>query len=124
MPNRKETNVSDFYCTKCGKKGIPIARKIGSQREAGHLKRLYCMYCQEEVNHVEIRPFGQYDYGDFEREFELGRFVDGNRIPVSECIGCSKTECKYNISGKCWNCNKTFDCGHRIIAEVLENEID
>ena len=36
MASNKATTTSDFYCLKCGKKGIPIARKIGSQREAGH----------------------------------------------------------------------------------------
>lgn len=118
MPNRKQTIVSDFYCTQCGNKGIPIARKVGSQREAGHLKKLYCMYCQEEVNHVEIRPYGQYNYEDFKREFELGRFVHGNRVPINECISCSKTTCDYNVSGKCWNCNGNFNCEHRLLAEV------
>ena len=48
MPKNKEITTSEFYCTKCGKKGIPIARKLGSQREAGHLKRLYCPFCREE----------------------------------------------------------------------------
>ena len=28
---RKNFNLSDFYCTKCGKKGIPIARKKGTR---------------------------------------------------------------------------------------------
>ena len=31
---------SEFYCCKCGTKGIPIARKKGKAREAGHLKKL------------------------------------------------------------------------------------
>ena len=33
---------SDFYCTECGRKGIPIIRIAGKEREAGHLKKLYC----------------------------------------------------------------------------------
>ena len=82
MPNQK-TTTSEFYCTKCGRRGIPIARKVGKQREAGHLKKLYCPFCREEVNHAEIRPFGEYNYEDFKLEFDLGRFVNGNKIPTT-----------------------------------------
>ena len=32
---------SEFYCTKCGKRGFDIPRKRGQEREAGHLKRLW-----------------------------------------------------------------------------------
>lgn len=114
MPKSKETTTSEFYCTRCGKKGIPIARKIGKQREAGHLKRLYCLYCREEINHAEVRPFGEYNYEDFQMEFELGRFLeDGTKIPVAELMSCSKTQCKYNVNGKCWNSNYSFECSHR-----------
>ena len=67
---------STFYCVKCGTKGIPIARKTGSLREAGHLKKLYCLKCGKEVNHVETRPFTKYDYKDFVTEYEYGNFTE------------------------------------------------
>ena len=35
---------------------------------------MFCLNCQEETNHVEIRPFGQYQYPDFKEEYDLGRF--------------------------------------------------
>ena len=118
MAKNQEITKSDFYCTKCGKKGIPIARKVGKQREAGHLKRLFCLTCQEETNHAEVRPFGAYDEVDFQREFELGRFVDGNKIPVGELPACNRP-CEYNVHGRCWNSNKSFNCGHRNICDEL-----
>lgn len=121
MSRQSQVTLSDFYCTKCGKKGIPIARKIGSQREPGHLKRLYCIFCGEEVNHAEIRPFGEYKYDDFKLEFDLGRFVDGNKVAVADLLSCSHTDCKYNINGKCWNSQETYDCGHRIINKGGNN---
>lgn len=109
---RKNFNLSDFYCTKCGKKGIPIARKKGQDRELGHLKVLYCVHCQEETNHVEIRK--NYTYYDFYEEFSLGRFVNGNRIPVAQLESCStRNDCKYNKSGKCWNATKNHICEKR-----------
>lgn len=115
MAKNQRITTSEFYCTKCGKRGIPIARRIGQQREVGHLKRLFCLHCQQETNHAEIRPFGAYNYEDFEEEFKLGRFVGGNKIPVGELMTCSKEQCNYNKNGKCWNSNYSFNCGHRII---------
>lgn len=117
MAKNQEITTSEFYCTKCGRRGIPIARRIGSQREAGHLKKLYCLNCKEEVNHAEVRPFGDYNYEDFLEEFNLGRFVNGERVPGCDLLQCSKLECEYNRGGRCWNSNESFDCGHRILKE-------
>ena len=49
MAKNQKTMTSEFYCTKCGGRGIPIARKTGKQREAGHLKKLYCIQCRMEL---------------------------------------------------------------------------
>lgn len=49
--------ISNFKCTVCGKEGIPIGRRQSRQREFGHLKKLYCIHCKKETNHVEIRGF-------------------------------------------------------------------
>lgn len=75
-----ETN--DFFCTRCGRQGIPIARRPGHGREAGHLKKIFCLHCKQEVNFCEIKPFAtKYTYDDFVLEFENGNFDDnGNRI--------------------------------------------
>lgn len=71
---------STFYCTCCGKRGIPIARKRGQGREAGHLKKLYCLNCKREVNHVECKEFTHYTEEDFLFEFNHGNFAeDGTR---------------------------------------------
>ena len=72
--------ASDFYCTRCGSLGIPIARKAGRGREAGHLKKLYCCKCKTETNHVECKSNTHYSYCDFLIEYKYGNFdVDGNR---------------------------------------------
>lgn len=108
-----KTTTSDFYCTKCGHKGIPIARNKGQQREPGHLKTLYCLFCGEEVNHVEVKPFGKYTYEDFLEEFTLGRFVDGKRIPIQDLTICTNKDCVYIKNGRCWNANRTHQCKYR-----------
>lgn len=70
-----KTLISEMYCTCCGKKGLNIPRKNGHYREAGHLKKLYCIYCQKECNHVEIRPFfTDYNLEDFKLEMQYGNF--------------------------------------------------
>lgn len=75
-----EPEINDFYCTRCGRLGIPIARRAGHGREAGHLKVLYCLYCKANVNHVECKPFSKYTKEDFFIEFLNENFdKDGNR---------------------------------------------
>lgn len=76
-----KTTYSDMYCTQCGHKNIPVQRKIGREREPGHLKKMWCMYCNKEVNMVEVREFGSgYTVEDFYWEFENGNFTsEGTR---------------------------------------------
>ena len=71
----KKFAISEAYCVKCKCKGIPIPRIRGKYREPGHLKKLYCLNCQEETNHVEIRPFSSdYNYEDFLLEIQYDNF--------------------------------------------------
>lgn len=68
--------VSDFFCVKCGTKGMPIPRKMSKQRERGHLKKLYCLNCKQEVNHYEIREFDyDYTYEDLMEDINKGVYI-------------------------------------------------
>ena len=72
--------ISRMYCVRCGQEGVPIFRKAGKYREAGHLKKLYCLNCGRVWNHIEIRQIGNYTYDDFVLEKENGNFdARGNR---------------------------------------------
>ncbi len=72
--------MSDFYCTQCGNKGIPVIRYDNKIREPGHLKKLYCIYCNQENNHVECKEFSKYTHEDFLIEFNNGNFTpEGER---------------------------------------------
>lgn len=72
---------SEFYCVACGTRGIPVIRKKGKEREAGHLKKLWCIKCGKEVNHVECKPFTKYCKHDFDLEFNYGNFdSEQNRV--------------------------------------------
>lgn len=73
--------MSDFYCTQCGSKGLPVWRRRGAEREAGHLKKLFCLKCQTETNHIECKSNTHYTNEDFYIEFEYGNFTpEGQRV--------------------------------------------
>lgn len=73
---KKNYNIrkSEFYCCKCGRRGLDIHRRPSQQREAGHLKKLFCLYCKEEVNHAEVDPDFHYTKEDFMLEFKYHNF--------------------------------------------------
>lgn len=120
MTKKVKFSSSRFFCTECGNEGIPIMREYNKKREKGHLKRLFCLYCGREVNHAEISDMQGYTYTDFCQEFELGRFVDGEKIPITDLISCTKGDCRYNIDGKCWNANYSYNCQYR--KEKTDND--
>ncbi|AXF52447.1 MAG: ribosome associated inhibitor A [Caudoviricetes sp.] len=105
--------ISDMYCTNCGNKGLSVPRMKNSYRESGHLKKIFCCECKKETNHVECKGFGKYTYENFKEEFELGRFVNGERLPIADLEDCRDRECYYNKHGKCWNSNYSFMCDKR-----------
>lgn len=63
----------DFYCMSCGNKGIPLSRNIGFQHSKFHRKKLYCVFCKREVNHVECR--NPMEVHKFKEDFNKGLFV-------------------------------------------------
>ena len=96
-----------FYCTCCGNEGIPISRVDSSMRETGHLKKLYCIHCAEEKNHVECIDGGKYDSNTFRLEFESGNFgSDGNRVlPLNqwmEELSADEDEANYSLTNEEW----------------------
>ena len=74
-------NEHDFYCIKCGHKGIPLSRKQGHQHERFHRKKLFCIYCQQGVNHIECK--NDEDVAEFKRNFENGVYKDEAEESVS-----------------------------------------
>ena len=71
----------DFYCIKCGRKGIPLARKAGHQHKSFHRKKLFCIYCNEEVNHVECKNYAEAE--QFKEDYAKGVFIDEAAESVS-----------------------------------------
>ena len=70
--------VHSMYCTKCGNKGLSVCRTGQSkQKDIGHLKKMWCTYCKEQVNHAEIS--NNYTVEMFQFEFKQNNFIDGVR---------------------------------------------
>jgi hypothetical protein len=94
---------SEFYCTACGSRGIPIQRRIGAEREAGHLKKIFCLKCQRETNHVECKPYTKYSHKDFLLEFNEHNFTkEGQRI-----LSYGQLRDKLNKEGRLHSCLKS-----------------
>lgn len=48
-----------IQCPQCGTITY-IHRRMAKQKKVGHLKKLYCYVCQEEVNQVEVKEPTQF----------------------------------------------------------------
>lgn len=71
----------DFYCLKCGNKGMPCRRKTGHQYKKFHRKKLYCIYCREEVNHIECK--NELEVREFKANFERGVYKNEAQESIS-----------------------------------------
>ena len=78
-------DTHEFYCMKCGNKGIPLTRNQGHQHGRFHRKKLFCLYCREEVNHIECKT--PEDVAEFRKNFELGVYKDEAEDSVSYLRG-------------------------------------
>lgn len=72
-----------FYCMKCGRKGIPLARRTSHQHGRFHRKKLYCPYCKEEVNHIECK--NEIDVEEFLKNFNEGVYENEVEDSVAHC---------------------------------------
>lgn len=63
-----------FYCIKCGNKGVPLMRKQGYKHKRFHRKKLYCIHCKEEVNHIECQTDDE--VYQFKMDFEKGVYTN------------------------------------------------
>lgn len=67
-------SISDFYCTVCANKQM-LSRKKSKKKEKGHLKKLHCFKCKEELNHYEVREFDyDFDIEEFKNQIANGEF--------------------------------------------------
>ena len=77
----KYYSVHDFYCLKCGNKGLPIQRGRNLQREKFHRKKLYCIHCKEEVNHIECKTYEEVE--TFKLNFKNGVYINEAEESIS-----------------------------------------
>ena len=63
-----------FWCIKCGNRGLDIQRKINHKHGKHHRKKLWCPWCEQEVNCIECR--NDSEVYDFKMMFEDGEFKE------------------------------------------------
>ena len=69
-----KTILHNFYCINCGNKGIELMRQQSHKHSKHHRKKLYCIHCQCEVNHVECK--NERDIQEFKWNFRNGVYKD------------------------------------------------
>ena len=79
---RQQVVIHDFYCIKCGQKGISLPRKRGELHGANHLKKMYCPHCQTVVNHVECK--NELDAYQFKEDFLAGKYLEEDQKPLPD----------------------------------------
>lgn len=79
---------SKFFCINCGKESIPLARKENQLHSKFHRKVLYCPWCKNTVNHIEVRNDEEAE--EFRQSFEEGTFAE----EAKESIEYTKNERK------------------------------
>lgn len=84
------TEQHDFYCINCGKKGMPLARKLGKQKGKWHRKKLFCLNCKMDINHIECRNQAEVD--QFKQWFAEGKFIEEAKESINFIQGVQKNE--------------------------------
>ena len=78
---RKAYAEHSFYCINCGNKGIPLMRKQGFKHEGMPRKKLYCVHCKCDVNHVEWQTFDE--IAEFRENFANGVYKNEAKESLS-----------------------------------------
>lgn len=56
MSRRSQFEISSFECPGCGKR-FPLPRKMKQRRKKGHIKTLYCPFCNKMQDFTEYQGF-------------------------------------------------------------------
>ena len=70
-----------FFCINCGKEGIPLARSQGFKHKKMHRKKLYCIHCKQEVNHIECKTLDEIE--EFRENFVNGVYKNEAKDSLS-----------------------------------------
>ena len=54
MSKRQSYTISHFLCPECGNE-IPLPRRSNRNRESGHIKDIYCPYCNKVQQFLEFK---------------------------------------------------------------------
>lgn len=72
--SKSQTITNRFFCVRCGHEGIPLARAVGRQKEKHHRKKLWCINCKTEINHIECKNHSEIQ--EFKENYEKGVYIN------------------------------------------------
>lgn len=81
MPRKNCFVFTSFYCPACGEKAMELPRPKSLTRQAFHRKKLYCPWCKETYNCIEVR--NEIERQEFIEDWENGVYKK-EAIPVVE----------------------------------------
>ena len=80
MARGRNFEIHDFYCMNCGKKSMMLPRSLNHQRGRMHEKKLFCVFCNETLNHVECQSMA--DAEKFKKKFARGEYKEKARESI------------------------------------------
>ena len=75
-----------FYCMNCGRVGIPLMRPDSRRHERHHRKKLFCLTCKTEVNHIECSNSDEIN--EFLTNFKEGVYKNEAEASISFIGSC------------------------------------
>lgn len=75
--------LHSFYCINCGKKAIELPRKISHKHKDFHRKKLYCPWCKNTINCVEVKNSEQETI--FKENFKNGVYDNERENSLDLC---------------------------------------
>lgn len=83
----KMTDEHKFFCIECGCESIPLLRNCSLKRGKFHRKKLYCLNCRTEINHIECKTTEEIE--EFQKLFAEGAFRDEAKESVDYLCAAS-----------------------------------
>ena len=85
----------NFYCINCGKKAMDLPRKTCHKHKKLHRKKLYCPWCKQDINCIEIS--NEEEKIKFIEDFNKGLFKEEALESIKKSNGCDKYEYIHNL---------------------------
>lgn len=74
---------SRFFCPNCGKEGLNIYRIKGRQHGKFHRKKMYCPWCKNTLNFIEVR--NDQEKEEFLENYKNNMYIEEAKESIKLC---------------------------------------